>query len=61
MVIGQFQINSSEGDGSEAVRRRRVRRFDRGRLKNRNRMRAYRTPPNIRTEGFVQARACLNY
>ena len=33
MVIGQFLNNSSEGDGSEAVRRRRVRRFDRGRLK----------------------------
>ena len=35
--------NSSEGDGSEAVRRRRVRRFDRGRLKNRNRVRTAHT------------------
>ena len=31
----------------------------RGRLKNGNRARASRAHPNIRTEGFVQARACL--
>ena len=37
--------NSSEGDRSEAVRRLRVRRFDRGRLKNRNRV---RTAHNLR-------------
>ena len=36
VVVVAHQFLTIEGDGSEAVRRRRERRFSRGRLKNRN-------------------------
>ncbi len=42
------QFLAVEGDGGEAVHRHRRRRFGRDRLKNRNRMRVYRTHPTSR-------------
>jgi len=51
--------NSSEGDRSEAVRRLRVRQFDRGRMKDRNCVRAFRTH-YVGIGGFMQATACCH-
>ena len=45
VVVVAHQFLAVEGDGGEAVRRHRGRRFGRGRLKNRNRVRACRTHP----------------
>ena len=42
-VVVAHQFLTIEGDGSEAVRRRRERRFSRGRLKNRNLVRTAHT------------------
>ena len=43
VVVVAHQFLTIEGDGSEAVRRRRERRFSRGRLKNRNLVRTAHT------------------
>ena len=43
VVVAAHQFLTIEGDGSEAVRRRRERRFSRGRLKNRNLVRTAHT------------------
>ena len=45
VVVVTHQFFAVESDGSEAVRRRRERRFSRGRLKNRNRVSVYCTYP----------------
>lgn len=43
VVVVAHQFLTIKGDGSEAVRRRRERRFSRGRLKNRNLVRTAHT------------------
>ena len=47
VVVVAYQFLAVEGDGGEAVRRHRGRRFGRGRLKSGNRVRAYRTHPTL--------------
>ena len=45
VVVVAHQFLAVEDDGGEAARRHRGRRFGRGRLKNRNCVRAFRTHP----------------
>lgn len=57
VVVVAHQFLTIEGDGSEAVRRRRERRFSRGRLK----IEISCAPHTlyVGTEGFIQATVCF--
>jgi len=56
VVVVAYQFLAVEGDGGEAVRRRRERRFSRGRLKAETACVPHAL--HIRTEGFLRATAC---